>query len=152
MSSRLKVTIWTCTLCLLSNTRLSLAGNRGQLALIARLLLHGGDVLLARWRRRPLALHQLQILVDHLHGYRAISDRRGHPLYGAVAHVPAGEDAGHARLQQQRKSLSVPALARQAVVGEIPPGNDVAAFVARDLLGQPLRMRLRPDAAEQPRS
>src|SRR5215217_637707 len=66
-----------------------------------------------------------------------------------MPYVAGGEDALHARLQQQGKTLQVPPPARQAVAQEVPAGDDVALLVAFDLLGQPTRARLGADKNEQ---
>jgi len=79
-------------------------------------------------------------------GHAAVADRRGDALDRAGADVAAGEDPGHARLEQVRVALERPA-ARRAHVGA---REDVAALVQRDSVGKPAGVGVCADEDEEP--
>ena len=86
-----------------------------------------------------------QVLVHEGDRHAALADRRGDALDRAEAHVAAGEDAGHARLQQVGIAVVRPAPA----LGDVGAGQHVAARVARDLRRQPAGVGVGADEDEQ---
>ena len=88
-----------------------------------------------------------QVLVHEGDGHAALADRCGDTLDRAEAHVAAREDARHARLEQVRVALELPAPRRRGVGA----GEDEAALrIERDLGRQPVRLRVGADEDEQP--
>jgi hypothetical protein len=67
----------------------------------------------------------------------------GDPLGRAMAHVANGKDAGQAGLMDQGCASEWRSSDRASLVHQVDAGKQVAAIVALDLRGQPIRERLR---------
>src|SRR5215217_5185092 len=93
----------------------------------------------------------VQVLVNHLYGYGALTHRRSHPLHRPTSNVPGRKHTGNAGLQEHRRTLQRPSFGRRSVSQEIVTGDDVAPLVAHDLLWKPLGMRTSPYEHEQGR-
>ena len=87
-----------------------------------------------------------QVLMDRANRRRALADRPGYALDGAVARVAYRKYAWHAGLQRQRLMLQRPSL-----LGNVTPCQDVLAVVALDDVAKPFRSRFGTDHDEDRR-
>ena len=95
----------------------------------------GRSAAVAAQPRRPNGLGLLDAtteeLVDQRGGHRSFTDGRGHPLDGAVAYVACDEDAGLARLEEQRSTVERPGPAAAFLGGdEVGSGDEEPAPVS----------------------
>src|SRR3954452_13929761 len=104
-----------------------------------------GDPVPARSMSPRLDAGVLEVLVHEGDGHAALADRGGDALDRSVADVAAGEDAGHARLEQVGVALGRPAARRAHVRAR----EHEALRVERDLLGQPFRLGVGADEDEE---
>src|SRR5262249_40502996 len=117
---------------------------RGELGSRSGLDLHpnaAGRALARRCDRVLLA----QILVHERDRHASLADRGCNTFHRAEADITAGEDAGHARLEEVRVALQRPSPARLG----IGAGEDVAVVVESDLRRQPPRFRVGADHDEE---
>ena len=87
-----------------------------------------------------------EVLMHEGDRHAALADGGGDALDRAEPHVAAGEDAGHARLEQVRVAVERPAPAG----AHVRAGEHVAVVVERDLGREPRRLRVRADEDVQP--
>src|SRR3954454_938702 len=104
-----------------------------------------GDPVPARSMSPRLDAGVLEVLVHEGDGHAALADRGGDALDRSVADVAAGEDAGHARLEQVRIAPG-PQAARLA---HVRAGEHEALRVERDLLREPSRLGVGADEDEE---
>src|ERR687890_215155 len=71
----------------------------------------------------------VQVLVNHLYGYGALTHRRSHPLDRPTSDVPGREHPGNASLQEHRPTLQRPSFGRRSVSQELVTRDDVAPLV-----------------------
>jgi len=87
-------------------------------------------------------------LTDHI---RPLAHGGGDAAGSALAHVAGGEDAGDARLQQERVARQLPALRPLAVDDQVRPGQDEADAVALHDAGHALAVGHGADEQEEGR-
>src|SRR5581483_11319973 len=85
-----------------------------------------------------------EMVVDETDRRGALADCRRDALDRSVAHVARREHARDARLERRGRLAAGP-----AARAEVAPREDVAAVVAFDVVGSPLRVRLAADEDEQ---
>ena len=81
---------------------------------------------------------------------RSFADRRRDPLHRGEPHVARGEDAGSARLEQERRPRQRPPPGLGLGDRDLGAGEDEPACVAGDGVAEPLGARRRADEREQP--
>ena len=86
-----------------------------------------------------------EVLVDEGDRHASFADRRGDTFHLAEANVAAGENARHARLEQVRVAVELPAPGR----AHVGAGQDVAMPVQRDLGRQPRCLCVGADEDEE---
>src|SRR5437016_4610451 len=79
---------------------------------------------------RSAHLYLAQILMDELHGHRALTDSGGHAFNRAMPYVTHREKTGNIGLEQERIPVEHPAFGPLAVPYEIGPRQDEATFIA----------------------
>src|SRR5580765_1246331 len=83
-------------------------------------------------------LYLAQVLVNELHGYRALTYTRRDALYRTVADIAHGKQAGNVCFQQEGIPVQSPSLGALAVPDEVGAGQDKAAFVALHQFAHPI--------------
>src|SRR5947207_3169346 len=96
------------------------------------------------WEDRPEGLYYV-LLAQHVMNERdrnrALANGRGDALDAARADIADGEDAGPARLEQQRRARQWPAGGSEIVVREIGAGLDETVLVEREASIEPVGVR-----------
>src|SRR6202521_3369239 len=97
--------------------------------------------LLAYLTKRTYFLGQLQVLMDEGDRHAAFTHAGGDALDGSRPDIAHGEDPGDGSLDQ----ISVATPRPTTGLEDVGAGQHEAARVARDLLGKPVRIGVRPD-------
>src|SRR5436190_956591 len=79
--------------------------------------------------------------MDELHRHRSFPNTGGDPLYGTMAHIAHGKDAGNIRLEQERISVEDPSLRALPVTDKVGTSQEETALVPLDDIRQPVRPR-----------
>src|SRR6476661_8072324 len=77
--------------------------------------------------------------MDELHRHRSFPDAGSYSLYGAMAHVAHGKNAGNVRLKQEGIPVEGPSLRALPVTDKVRAGQEETALVTLDDIGQPIR-------------
>src|SRR5207244_9339986 len=85
------------------------------------------------------SLHFAQILMDELHRHRSLADSGSHALYGTMAHIAYGKDAGNIGFEQERISVEPPSLSALPVTDKVRASQEETSFVPHNDIRQPVR-------------
>src|SRR5438876_5785928 len=70
------------------------------------------------------SLHFAQILMDELYRHRSLADSGSHALYGTMAHIAYGKNAGNIGFEQERISVGSPSLRALPVTYKVRAGQE----------------------------
>src|SRR6185437_12437692 len=84
-----------------------------------------------------------EVLMNKLHGDRALAHRRCYPLHRSVAHIASHEDPWHTGLQQKRLPIFLPLRRQLAIPPQVRPRQNESLLVPQNRVGYPLRARRR---------
>src|ERR1039458_4735085 len=83
--------------------------------------------------------------MDELHRHGSFTDSGSYTFYGTVAYIADRKDAGDIGLEQERIPVQCPSLPMLTVTHKVRTGQQEAAFVPRDDIGQKIRPRQCPN-------
>src|SRR5438128_11902837 len=84
------------------------------------------------------SLYFAQILMDELYRHRSLADSGSHALYGTMAHIAYGKNAGNIGFEQERISVVSPSIRELTVKYKVRAGQEETTLIPLDDIRQPV--------------